>query len=157
MLPVSPTDVARQFWDYMGCLRSCVSGSTYLLTESDLDHLYRPAWMLREMFRVGTHHVRLPDDSSSREAMHYVWGCLGHRVERDILRHPRLCALWAGVHHGGRWVRCEDVVGGDHFAMYMYASRVVRGRLPSPLHNRMVMESYLGVTPAMRLYFDHLG
>jgi hypothetical protein len=60
--------------------------------------------------------------------------------------------LWAGVRVGGRWRRGEDVICSDHFAMWMYASRVLRGRLPSFMHNRIVMESYMSRTEGGDLY-----
>ena len=53
---------------------------------------------------------------------------------------------------GGRWRRGEGVISSDHLAMWMYSSRVLGGRLPSAMHNRIVMESYFGRTPAMEVY-----
>lgn len=147
----------RELLEFLNLLRLCVSGAR-VLGEWELTSLYRPSWWVRDVWRRGSYHIDGGfNDSASVVALHYVRGCCGHHVEREILRHPRLCALWAGTRVGGRWLRGEDMIGSDHFAMWMYASRVLRGRLPSPLHNRIMMESYMGRTEASDLYLGWLA
>lgn len=143
----------REFLEFMNLLRECVSCSR-AFNDWELSSLYRPSWLVRDLYRRGSYFVEGFTDSASRMALHYVRGCCGHHVERDILRHPRLCALWAGVRVGGRWRGGEDVICSDHFAMWMYASRVLRGRLPSFMHNRIVMESYMSRTEGGDLYLE---
>lgn len=136
-----------EFVEFLNLLRSCVRME--YLDEVDLLNLYLPKWKVRSMF--SGHFVDLRDSVTSC-AMHYVFACCGHRVERDILKHSRLCALWACVGRGGRWIRAEGVISSDHYAMWMYA-RGLGGRLPSGLHNRIVLES----GPVASLYLDWLA
>lgn len=119
-----------------------------------LERVYLPGYYVRDLHRLGSYGVLLNDDWFGRLSMLYVEGCLGHKVLGELKKSPRLCALWAGVHVGGRWREMESVISGDHLAMYMYSSKVLGGRLPNEMHNRMVMESYLEVTLPMRLYFS---
>ena len=140
---------------YMSRLYSLAWGTEWFVRELPefVDSLILPAYQVRDMYRRGSYHSRL-NSYSGTPVMHYVMGCLGHNVSREIRKHPRLCALWSAVHVGGRWREVEDVISGDHLAMYLYSRHVVCGRLPAEMHNRMVLESYLCVTAPMRAYFD---
>lgn len=83
----------------------------------------------------------------------YVGRCMGHRLDRGVVfRHPCVAALCAGMFYGGRWRECEGVVSGDHAACYLYA-RVLGGRLPVAMHNRLVLEG--GVV--VRRYLSEFG
>lgn len=85
----------------------------------------------------------------------YVARCMGHRLERGVLRRfPRLLPVCALVFEGGRWPWCEDVVVGDHGACYLYAC-ALGGRLPVPMHNRLLLEG--GSEFARRYISDFCG
>ena len=141
---------------FLADLRLLVQPNVSEISESALSYLYRPVWMVRDMFRTGSYFVKDLSDSQTKAAMSYVRGCMGHREEKEIIKHPKLSALWAGVHYKGRWKAAEESISNDHFAMYMYASRSLEERLPLAMHNRMVMESYLETSPAMKLYFSYI-
>lgn len=80
--------------------------------------------------------------------------CLGHHLNRGLLlRFPRLAALYAGMFVGERWRPGEDSIGCDGVACCLYA-RVLGGRLPDALHNRMVLE---GDSRWVGVYGDFLG
>lgn len=82
----------------------------------------------------------------------FVSRCLGHRLDRRlVLGFPRVAVLCAAVFQGGRWRECEGVLGGDRGACYLYA-RVLGGRLPLALHNRLVLESGLVDSYFIRRY-----
>jgi hypothetical protein len=118
-----------------------------------------PLWMAREYYRDGScHFVVPPGDLSSVGADLYLRRCVGHRVrERDVMKYPRLCVLWARRVVGDRWRGAEDTICSDHVAARLYSEFVVCGRLPAHMHNRLVMESYLKRDPVLDPYFSSLG
>lgn len=122
--------------------------------ESLVDRVSEPWWRVRDMYRVASYSCGVSDDPVTGVAMHHVRSCLGHNVMCEVRGSARLAALHAVVRVGGRWREGEGVIATDHLAMYMYARRALGGRLPSALHNRMVMESCLGVTAPIRAYLD---
>jgi hypothetical protein len=88
----------------------------------------------------------------------YVLGCLGHRVPSSLfLGSPYMCVLYSRMFVGGRWLDGEGVISGNDVACLLYARYVVGGELPGFMHNRMVMESYVGCSEAMRVYFREFG
>jgi hypothetical protein len=110
----------------------------------------------RESCRWVSHWYRLVGHEFDYEPVvrAYVMRCLGHRLDRGLVfGFPRLLPVCALVFFGGRWRDCEGVVSGDHGACYLYA-RVLGGRLPVVMHNRMVMESYLGESYFIRRYLS---
>jgi hypothetical protein len=85
----------------------------------------------------------------------YVARCMGHRLDRGLVRRfPRLLPVCALVFEGGRWPWCESVVSGDHGACYLYAC-ALGGRLPVPMHNRLLLEG--GSEFARRYISDFCG
>lgn len=82
----------------------------------------------------------------------YFARCMGHRLDkRVVLGSPRVAVLCAWAFFDGRWRDCEEVLGGDHVACYLYAD-LLGGRLPWRLHNRLVMEGMVGKSVALCRY-----
>jgi hypothetical protein len=119
-----------------------------------VEDLWVPRYHVRDLHRLGAHGFDL-GDSCTRRVMNYVLGCVGHRVDLDLMSSPRLSALWAGRILGERWVRAEGLISGDHVAVYLYLRGL--GFLPREMRTRLVMESYVEVTPFMKLCTNLLG
>ena len=131
--------VPREDWDL-------VSGS---FRDADI-----PLFLARDYYRDGALHNVGLDDQYTRAAMLYVHRCLGHRVVgRDIMKYPRLCVLWARRVLEDRWREAEDAICSDPYAARLYSEFVVGGRLPSAMHNRLVMESFVVRVPVLDPYF----
>lgn len=96
---------------------------------------------------------RLPGrDRMSPVVEAWLSRCMGHRLDRRlVLCFPRVAVLCAGVFYGGRWGDCEGVLGDDWGACYLYAG-VLGGRLPSALHNRVVLEGGMVDSYMVRRY-----
>jgi len=140
-------------------VRGLVSGlSPYGVVRDHFLDADVPLWVARNYYRDGSCHAsEISLDSSGGAAMLYVGRCLGHRVrERDVLKYPRLCVLWAKRVLEGRWRAAEGVIGGDHVACRLYSEFVVHGRLPDAIHNRLVMETMLERSPVLDPYFAGL-
>jgi len=146
------------FGGYLADLRNYVCGdpgrwgSDYIM--GLCDRLNEPAWRVRGMYRAASYSLDMSNDPDTDLALHHVRSCLGHNVMNVVRHNARLSALHALVRIGGRWREGEGMISSDHLAMYMYSRKVLCGRLPREMHNRMVMESYVEVTSAMRLYFE---
>jgi hypothetical protein len=143
---------------YLGVRGLVAPVSEYYMVRSNFVSADIPLWMAREYYRDGACHVvDPPKDSSSRGADLYVHRCVGHRVrERDMMKYPRLCVLWARRVVEDRWRAAEDAICSDHIAARLYSEFVVGGRLPAAMHNRLVMESYLERDPVLDPYFSSL-
>lgn len=143
----------RRFLDSLGILswRGCSSKDVELefssLVSAFRDVSSERAWGVAGWYRAGGHEFRHEPVEFA-----YVARCMGHRLDRGLVRRfPRLLPACALVFEGGRWPWCESVVSGDHGACYLYAC-VLGGRLPVVMHNRLVMESYLGDSYFVRRY-----
>lgn len=111
------------------------------------DRAFHPSYLVSGWYRRAGGLVRMEP-----VVWAFVSRCLGHRLDRRlVLRFPRVAVLCAAVFQGGRWRECEGVLGGDRGACYLYA-RVLGGRLPSSLHNRLVLESGLVDSYFIRRY-----
>jgi len=135
----------------MGCSKDDEAGFSRLLESWE----WLRGWGLGPVvrwYRAVGHEFDLEPVVSS-----YVHRCMGHRLDRRlVLRHACVAALCAGVFEGGRWLECEGVVSGDHAASYLYA-RVLGGRLPPAMHNRLVLEGHLGGSCVLRRYISEFG
>lgn len=146
------------FGGYLADLRNYVCGdpgrwsSDYIV--GLCDRLNEPAWRVRGMYRAASYSLDMSNDPDTDLALHHVRSCLGHNVMNVVRHNARLSALHALVRVGGRWREGEDMISSDHLAMYMYSRKVLGGRLPREMHNRIVMESYVEVTSPMRLYLE---
>ena len=56
---------------------------------------------------------------------------------------------------GGEVGSCQGLISGDHVAVYLYLRGL--GFLPREMRTRLVMESYVEVTPFMRLCTNLIG
>lgn len=149
-------DYPRAFGFFVSSLRRLENWNPVGVDGFDglVDDLWVPRHHVRDLHRLGSHGFGLGDSCTCR-VMNYVLGCVGHRVDLDLMSSPRLSALWAGRILGARWVRAEGLISGDHVAVYLYLRGL--GFLPREMRTRLVMESYVEVTPFMRLCTNLMG
>ena len=116
-----------------------------------------PPYMVRSYFRdLGAVDGRYLSRGTALGS--YLLSCLGHKVCSSVfLGSPYMCVLYSRMFVGGRWRDGEEVISGNDVACLLYARYVVGGELPGFMHNRMVMESYVGCSEAMRVYFGEFG
>lgn len=161
MYMLARTDSERVEFERARYFRFLVGVRGLVYPQDDWDLVVRsfgdadiPLFMARGCYRDGASHIIGLDDPYTRAAMLYVHRCLGHRVvDRDIMKYPRLCVLWARRVLEDRWREAEDVICSDPYAARLYSEFVVCGRLPPAMHNRLVMESFLERRPVLDPYF----
>lgn len=92
-----------------------------------------------------------PVKSNVQQVVRYVARCVGGRwtsAEHYILAIPcRRLRRWGvlqycGLVVKGRWKEAEHVLKNSGRHLFVYANKILKGRLPVALHNRMVLEAW---------------
>lgn len=118
-----------------------VLGGPFLLAEptiaTDASASLRYAIFLRSRFPAGEQKI-LECEELAADYFRLVVRDRDHCLERILTGYPLACVAYAETVVRGRWVDGEEGIQRNAEALAKYARRVIRGKLPEKLHNRML-------------------